>query len=192
MTTGALVLAGGSARRMGGQTKALLELDGISFLQRLAMAFEPFEEKLLSTNDPSLSRGTTFQSVSDFFPHSGPLSGLHAALTVCKSDALVVTACDTPLFSRAMAQWLAAEQERLGVPAIGLKDRSGKLHPLCGVYTKSCLPMLESALSGDRRRVMALFDAVGGIFLSLESSPFPDELLTNVNTPEELAALIHR
>lgn len=190
MITGALVLAGGCARRMGGQPKALLELDGISFLQRLALAFEPFEEKLLSTNDPGLSSGTPFQSVSDLFPHRGPLSGLHAALSMCKSDALVVAACDAPLFSSALAQWLAAERERLCIPAVGLRDRSGREHPLCGVYTKNCLPSLEAALSGNRLRVMELFDAVGGIFLPLGDTPFPDAVLTNVNTPEELAALI--
>ena len=51
-TYGALVLAGGNARRMEGRSKALLRLDQGAFLSRLEKALGGFEEKLLSKMAP--------------------------------------------------------------------------------------------------------------------------------------------
>ena len=86
---GALVLAGGAARRMQGQNKALLRLEGRTFLERLAEAFDGFDERLISTNDASFAAGSPFVPVADRTPGRGPLEGLASALTVCKSDGLV-------------------------------------------------------------------------------------------------------
>lgn len=189
-TLGALILAGGQNRRMGGDPKALLPNgSGARILDGLCLALGIFEEKLLSTNDPALAAGTDFVPVADAHPGMGPLAGLAAALTVCKSDGLVVAACDMPCFDRAAAGYLASFADR-GWPAWALRDRTGRLHPLCGVYTKQCLPAILAALEADEHRVGRLFQAVGGQAIPLEGTPLPDTVVCNVNTPEELEALL--
>lgn len=96
----------------------------------------------------------------------GPLAGLAAALSACQSDGLVVAACDMPCFDRAAAEFLASFADQ-GWPAWALRDRAGRLHPLCGVYTKQCLPAIQAALAAGEHRVGRLFQSVGGqaIFL---------------------------
>lgn len=93
ITLGALILAGGQNRRMGGSPKALLPNgSGARILDGLRAAFAGFDEKLLSTNTPELAAGTGFAPVPDAQPGMGPLAGLAAALSACQSDGLVVAA----------------------------------------------------------------------------------------------------
>lgn len=81
---GALILAGGQNRRMGGSPKALLPNgSGALILDGLRAAFAGFDEKLLSTNTPELAAGTGFAPVPDARPGMGPLAGLAAALSAC-------------------------------------------------------------------------------------------------------------
>ena len=184
---GALVLAGGDARRMGGRSKALLLLEQRSFLARLEGSFSSFSEKLLSANSPDLADGTAFTVVADRIPHRGPLEGLAAALTICRSDALVVVACDMPLFPKELASALInALGER---DAVVCRDREGGLHPLCGVYRKTCLPVMDAMLASGDFRVRKVLERVSSGEFLLAGTPFPDRVLTNINTPEELAQL---
>ena len=155
ITLGALILAGGQNRRMGGSPKALLPNgSGALILDGLRAAFAGFDEKLLSTNTPELAAGTGFAPVPDARPGMGPLAGLAAALSACQSD------------------------------------RAGRLHPLCGVYTKQCLPAIQAALAAGEHRVGRLFQSVGGQAISLEGTSLPDAVVCNVNTPEELKELL--
>ena len=81
ITLGALILAGGQNRRMGGSPKALLPNgSGALILDGLRAAFAGFDEKLLSTNTPELAAGTGFAPVPDARPGMGPLAGLAVPL----------------------------------------------------------------------------------------------------------------
>lgn len=121
----------------------------------------------------------------------GPLGGLSTALSVCRSDALVVCACDMPFVTAELTAYLA-EQARLHpeARAIAIRDRSGRLHPLCGVYRKEAGGMIHDALMQDERRMIRVFRELQGKELSLAETEFPDRLLSNVNTPEEMASLL--
>jgi len=75
-----------------------------------------------------------------------------------RMDGLVVAACDMPCFDRAAAEFLASFADQ-GWPAWALRDRADRLHPLCGVYTKQCLPAIQAALAVGEHRVGRLFQS---------------------------------
>lgn len=185
---GGLVLAGGKGQRIGGCQKALLRIGGQSFLERLEIAFSDFDELLLSSNDTALADGTRFQVVTDEKPGLGPMEGLRAALSVCRSSGLVVTACDVPFFSQAVIHHLVNVSR--GRAAVVCLDRMGGLHPLCGVYMKACLPAIEETLSQGNLCVREVLKRVGATALPLAGTEIPDEVLYNINTQEEFAALV--
>lgn len=186
-TYGTLILAGGKGRRMGGQNKALLQLEQKTFLSRLADALSGFEEKLISLQDASWLVDSSFSPVFDEETDRGPIEGLRRALSLCSSDALLVVACDIPLFSKELAAALIQASE--GFDAVICQDRTGKLHPLCGIYSKQCLPVIEALISQENYRVTSIMKMVSSTVFSLGDSVFPDMLLSNVNTPEALASL---
>ena len=105
-TYGALILAGGKGRRMGGKNKALLQWEAQTFLSRLESVLYNFDEKLISLQDASWLGDSSFSPVFDQEADHGPLEGLRCALSLCKSDALLVVACDMPLFSAELANAL--------------------------------------------------------------------------------------
>ena len=186
-TYGALILAGGKGRRMGGQNKALLQLEKQTFLSRLEKALSGFPEKLISLQDASWLGESTFSPVFDEVTDRGPLEGIRCALSRCKSDALLVVACDMPLFSEEIAKGLIRAGEE--ADAVICRDRTGKLHPLCGVYSKQCLPIIDSMIAQENYRVSSLMKLVSSKVFALDGSDFSDALLSNINTPEALAAL---
>lgn len=185
---GALILAGGEGRRMGCLPKALLTADGVSFLSRLTDALSGFHERILSTNHPGLTADSGLLSIPDRQKGLGPLGGIASALSVCESDGLLVVACDMPMVTAEFAAFLASFANR-GWPAWACRDRQGRLHPLCGVYRKCCLPAITEYLTNGGRRVGPLFERVGGQAVCLADTPFPDSVLLNINTPEQLALL---
>lgn len=181
---GALVLSGGRGSRMGGVEKALLLLNGETILHRLERELAPFREKLLSTNDPALARGTSFRPVPDRQRDRGPLEGIAAGLSAAQSPALLVLPCDMPGYTAALGEWLLARGKE-DWPAWVCKAEDG-LHPLCGVYTKAALPVLEQCLDEGIFQVRRALKLLGGRVLDTAGSPFPPEVFANLNTPEDL------
>lgn len=186
-TVGALILAGGTGRRMGGQNKALLKLEDRTFLSRIQEALSGFDEKLISVRDAAAFAGSSFVPVLDQVSGRGPLEGLSCALRACRSDALIVVPCDVPFFTAGVAEALVATGE--GYDAVICKDSSGHLHPLCALYTKNCLPVMEEMAAQGNFRIMGVFDRVNGTVLDMNSANLSDDLLTNVNDPQTLESL---
>ncbi len=183
----ALVLAGGRGSRMGGVEKALLLFRGETLLHRLDRELKTFPERFLSTNHPALAQGTGFLPVADRVPGRGPLEGLAAALSQCSGEGLLVVPCDMPFFTAALGGYLLSFADQ-GWPAWICSAEDG-LHPLCGVYRKSCLPALQGCLDRGQFRVRLALEEAGGRVVDFSSSPFPQETFININTPEDLAAL---
>lgn len=189
ITLGALILAGGQNRRMGGSPKALLPNgSGALILDGSAPPLRALTKSCSAPTPRSWPRALALPRCGRA-AGMGPLAGLAAALSACQSDGLVVAACDMPCFDRAAAEFLASFADQ-GWPAWALRDRAGRLHPLCGVYTQQCLPAIQAALAAGEHRVGRLFQSVGGQAISLEGTSLPDAVVCNVNTPEELKELL--
>ncbi len=186
-TCGAVILAGGASRRMG-TCKALLKIGGETLLARLARQLATFEERLLSANDPALGEGLPLRRVADQYPGAGPLAGLQAALSAAEKEALFCLPCDLPCYSPQLAQ-LLLERFPAGARAMICRDSTGRVHPLCGIYTKGVLPALNALLESGERRVMALVQAVDAAVLDT-GGLLPDQVFFNMNTPESFQHLI--
>lgn len=178
---GAVILAGGLSRRMG-TCKALLTIEGETMLARLARQLDDFQEKLLSTNTPTLAEGLPLTPVPDFYPGAGPLAGLHAALSVSRSSVLFCIPCDMPNFIPALPRLLLERYN--GEDALVCRDGAGRLYPLCGFYAKTALPALETQLKQKQYRATALLDKLQCTVADM-GGVVPDNVFFNMNTPEE-------
>lgn len=183
-TYGALILAGGMGRRMGGKNKALLQLENRTFLSRIEDALCEFDEKLISVQDAAWLTESAFVPVADQVSGRGPLEGLRCALSVCRSDALIVVPCDVPFFPAELARALIAAGEH--TDAVICRDRSGRLHPLCALYSKECLPVIEAMVASENFRIMGILDQVNSCILDLENIGLSDSVLTNINDLQAL------
>lgn len=184
MTFGAVILAGGQSRRMG-RDKAMLEVDGHTFIQRLAGELSGFQELLLSVDSPERYPELALPRVVDEFEGLGPMGGLYSALGACRSEALLAVSCDLPLFRRELGEKLRSCLEP-GIQAVVPVTGDGRLHPLCAVYHRNCREVFLSSIKEGNYR---LRDALKRLSVRYFEPGDFSRLLLNVNTPEEYKAL---
>lgn len=184
MKIGFLLLSGGRSSRMG-SPKALIELNGKTLLERVAQAGEGFAQRILSANDPCIPTPEGFVRCADEYPGCGPMAGIHAALRLTDCDALVTAPCDAPYYCAQLAQYLC-EQYEPGLDAVILVDHTGREQTLCGVYGKSCLPILEQHLVGGHFKMSLMLDQMNTKKVPLPPT-FSEQVFENLNTQQELA-----
>jgi len=158
-SVGGIVLAGGAGTRLGAD-KALLKFGGRTLLE---IAVERLSEV---TGDVVVACGAgtrpgwpevDARTVTDRVAGRGPLAGVDAALRAIVGEMAVVVACDMPFLNPAllshMVDSLAAHEAV--VPMI-----DGRYHALHAVYSKQCLPAVETMLQrgGSMRDLLAVAD----------------------------------
>ncbi len=188
MKIGAVILAGGNSRRMG-RNKMELCIGNQSFLLRIAQELNVYEERLLSvgmSSDVSLAR---FETVRDSQKDKGPIAGLYAALKHCKSHALLVVPCDVPLFRQPLGEHLT-DYLLDCYDAVIAVSRDGRIHPYCGVYRKRAADTLLRQIEDGNLRILDALQLMRVHYMYMAETSYPDEYLTNVNTPEEYRLLV--
>lgn len=186
MNIGAVVLCGGKSSRMG-SPKAFLAMDGETFLHRTLEQLQDFDEILLSINGSERNLPPQYQAVVDQYPACGPMGGLHAALSVCQSEALLAVACDMPYFSSELAR-LLREHLTPAVDAVIPVTPDGRYHPLCGIYRKTLGPVFQKYLQNGDYKLRSALGQIRVCYIPV--TPSLAFCLRNVNTPEEYQALL--
>lgn len=182
MKIGCVILAGGNSSRMR-EDKALLKVHGKSFIEHIAEVLDFFDEKYISRADKTKINLSNWEELADVYEHHGPIGGLHASLSKCKSDALFVISCDCPNITSTIVRRLCAHLEE-EYDAIIAKDEKDRIHPLCGVYRKQCKNIFEKQILEDNNRLMLALDQMKVKYILVES-----KYLINVNTPQEYKKL---
>ena len=142
----AAIIAGGPARRLGGATKPLLEIDGRAVADRQLAVLRPiFPRLLVVANDPGPWRARGVEVVPDRVAGAGPLAGISAALEAAgDAESVVCVAGDLPFLSPALMTAL-----RDGAPeADALAPRpAGRAEPLCARYAVRARAVVDARLS---------------------------------------------
>ena len=184
------IVAGGRASRMGGRDKAFAAVGGEPIAVRTVRLFRTlFPQVLVATNRPDRFHGLGVETVVDRYPGSGPLAGIHAALFAARYPHVFVAACDMPGLDADVIRFLLG---RIGGADAVVPRWAGDVEPLHAVYAARCLPAMEASLGAGR---LALRDFLGTIRVDYVGEAELGRVrgaaasLTNVNTPEELAAV---
>lgn len=149
------ILAGGRSRRMGGRTKALLELDGKPMLQHVIDRVAPQLGRLVLSVETVSSELEPFglAQVPDPDPGSnGPLGGLVAALRQAGGDGenwLLLVPCDAPFLPSDLARNLRRVAE-LDDTQLAVARYASRLQPTFSLWHRDLLDDLERAVNEER------------------------------------------
>jgi molybdopterin-guanine dinucleotide biosynthesis protein A len=183
---GGFVLAGGKSSRMG-VDKALLEIDGISLIERAASLLQSV------TGDPTIIGSTSLYSslgtkiVADDWPGHGPLGGMATALRVSRTPWNLIIACDLPYLTKAWLDFLIERALKSKADAVVPMNERGP-EPLCGAYHKNAENRIRSAVEGGVHKVTDSFARLRVEYLEPgEWKAFASEglLFKNVNSPAD-------
>ena len=172
----AVLLAGGSARRVG-VDKRLLTIGGCTLLSRnLAFLRDRFERVAVSVSvGQDLYLGDApVEILPDAYPGRSPLAALATALDHL-DEPFFALAVDVAFPSpQALTQLLEAFHDvDVAVPVIG-----DNLEPLFAVYGPACLAPMQRVLTRGRQRIVTFFPDV-----RVASVPFADpRIFHNINT----------
>ncbi len=172
-----------------GRNKALLEVEGVRLVDRVAGLLRGlFSEVLLIANDPHPYLHLDLPVIPDALPHSGSLGGIYTALQAAEAPHAFCVACDMPFLRADVITTLAALTAEADVI---IPESGGELHTLHAIYAKTCLPVMRRAVESRRLKIV-------GFFPEVRVKIVPEDVLRrldpdlqcfiNVNTPEEFAA----
>jgi len=180
----AVLLAGGQSRRMG-RDKALLCIDGLPVIQVLANRLQALtDEVLLSANNPTAYTFLGLRTIPDVHAGSGPLAGLHAALIHTERPLILLLACDLPDVPELLLRRLV--ECSAGYDAVIPCTSNGRLHPVCAIYSRTCLPAVERNLMRGEHQMVAIFreSCLRVRQLTPGEGGFSDQHLLDMNTPK--------
>ena len=189
------ILCGGKSRRMG-RDKAELMWQGSSLLDRVVREMENSGRELLisAANDAQrkmewdMPDCTHVRIVPDVKQDCGPLGGIFSVLKAAHSDAVFFCAVDMPFVTEETAAYL---EQFLSSDCDGVVLADGeRVHPLCGIYRKSVLPLIEAQLNSGDYRVGRLLDSCRIRQVQLRLSTLSSRTLWNLNTPEDYARAV--
>jgi molybdopterin-guanine dinucleotide biosynthesis protein A len=181
-----LLLAGGRARRMGGEDKGLLPLAGQPLA---AWAFKNLSAQvdslLISANRNheryrELGAEVVSDTLGDF---SGPLAGFAAGLAQIQTPWLVTVPCDSPLVVPDYVSRLWAAIEPGGIDAVVAHD-GNRLQPVFSLLRRGVLGDLEAFLDLGERKIDLWLERLSWRIVDFSDAP---DMFLNVNTPEDLA-----
>ena len=215
----AAILAGGKASRLGGRVKGFIQLgDGRTIIERLIgeVRGAGVSDVIICANEQESYRNLGLPIIADRRPDAGPLAGIEAVLyqMADSADGLLVLASDLARVEAGhLARLLSVAADHPGrlVSAVraGEDDgpapassrgpcrsrtnrgrnacRSCRIEPLIAVIPTALRAVLTDFLDGGGRRVRAFYAEHDPLLV-----PLPPEAFTNINTPEDLAALLHK
>ena len=185
ITISAVILAGGKARRMGGQDKGLQILGKQSLIQHVINRLQ------LQVHDISINANRSqteyakfgFPVFSDELPDfQGPLSGMLTALEKTKSDFILFTPCDTPFFPMNLLDKLksAVKNDRTLIAYACDEERE---HPVFCLMSVQIKEKLRQYLASGERRLLQFMKENGGISVKFTKEEGNFE---NFNTLDDL------
>ena len=163
-----------------GRDKARLPFRGSDLVSVVAGAVAQAAGNVCLVGHPELP------AIPDRYPGEGPLGGILTALHHTSSDWNLIVACDMPEVCTAFLVALLARAEGSQADVLLPHSPDRLPQPLCAVYHRRALPVMEEHFSRGIRKVTAALDglAVERLFV-VEGSIFQ-----NVNTPEDWAVYV--
>ncbi|HET7303076.1 MAG TPA: NTP transferase domain-containing protein [Segeticoccus sp.] len=191
---GAIVLCGGTSRRMGGTDKTALRLGGSTVLDHLLDALPAGWAVVCVGVERATRRTVTWTREQP--PGGGPVAGVAAGLGVLRAlhsgpptstgttpeaEVVVVLAGDQPFAAPAAGELVDRLAEHPTAAAATALDGEGRRQPLLTAYRWQALraAVPEPAAGTPARALLGAMDVL--------EVPQPTELVEDVDTPEELA-----
>ena len=184
-TVTGVILAGGEARRMGGNDKGLITFANQPLVAHVIDHLAPQVEQLVINANRNIERYQQFgypvisDSLSGF---QGPLAGMLAGMQAAKTDYILTAPCDSPAPSAKLRQRMLESLLRSG-KKIAVASDGKRIQPVFALIDCDLANDLEQYLAMGERKIDRWFAQQPMIEVN-----FADQLesFKNFNHPEDL------
>lgn len=180
----AVILAGGMARRMGGNDKGLVDLLDQPMIKHTLDRIKPQVKEIMINANRNQTRYADFGYPvfsDDDSGYLGPLAGMITAMGKTQADYLLVVPCDCPLLpldlvERMLAQ-IQSEDAELAVASDGKREQ-----PVVLLLKPSLRDSMKAFLDGGERKIDFWYAKHHCVVAEFSDQP---NAFVNVNTPEQ-------
>jgi len=182
------VLAGGRARRMGGDDKGLVLLNGRPMIEYAIKALATQTRRIVINANRNLERYKDFgwpvvmDQIGDF---SGPLAGMVSIMKQARTPYVLIVPCDSPLVPVDLAVRLHREMEQQNAE-IAVAHDGERMQPVFVLLQRDLLPSMQQYLADGGRKIDRWYATHRQLNVDFSDTP---EAFLNINTPEEREAL---
>jgi len=183
-----VILSGGLSRRMGGQEKALLKLNGKEMILHILERLAPQVNSLIINTNRHIEQYRQFgyPVINDQFGHfDGPLAGIYTAISHVHSPYLLVVPCDSPLITNDLVERLYRALKENSCQMTVAHDGE-RLQPVFALLDVRLSTSLKHYLESGQRKLDRWYEGNGAVTVDFSDAK---EMFFNVNTLEELSAL---
>ena len=178
------------SRRLG-RNKALEPLDGEPLIKRVLGRLGRVTDDTVVVVDVKerareLPLPDSARVAVDAYAGKGSLGGIFTGLSAATTDWGIVVACDMPFLNRDLLRYMLSLRDGADAVVPVLQDRPEPTH---SIYSKTCLPHMQSRLEADDLKIARFFDQVRVRFVSEEEVDRldPEHLsFFNINTQQDL------
>lgn len=152
---GAVVLAGGLARRMGGTDKGLVDLAGRPMISYAVSVVEEVTMHIVinANRNTALYAALGHDVVPDALDGNlGPLAGLSAAMDTLQTDLVFMCPCDSPFMTAELIRRLAASFDDKDID-IAVAFGADRMQPVFAVVRSSLKDSLDQFLEQGERKI---------------------------------------
>jgi len=136
-----------------GRDKALLEIDGVTMLDRaVALVRGCSVEAVVVGSFGEIPRARGGREIADEWPDEGPLGGIATALRGAHAAWNLVIACDMPYLTKPWLEFLLQRASVSRAEAV-VPMNVGGAEPLCAVYRRRAEPAIRQMLENGIRKV---------------------------------------
>ncbi len=150
----AVVLAGGRGRRLGGQDKGLVDLDGRPLIEHILGLVTPQVSAVIinANRNQQIYADLGHPVISDnMADYQGPLAGFAVALAACNTDYIMTLPCDGPYVPLDLVSRLSAAMKDNDAELAVAYDGQ-RMQPVYALIPRSLLGSLQDFLdAGDRK-----------------------------------------
>ncbi|MEO0327742.1 MAG: molybdenum cofactor guanylyltransferase MobA [Pseudomonadota bacterium] len=186
-----VILAGGLSRRMGGNEKSFLDLNGKTLISHVCDHLIKQVPDIIINANGDASRFTNLKKpvvVDTVEGYAGPLAGILAAMRWAQENhdasQIITVAADTPFFPDGYTQKMQSQFADTN-SNIALATSNGNRHPVFGMWRVDLAEKLEAFLVDEnQRKVMLFVQRHAHCFVEFNGND-PDPFF-NINTPDDL------
>lgn len=187
----AVILAGGKARRMDGEDKGLINLNGRALIDYIISALRPQAGDILINANRNLQQYGRYglPVVADVLgDYLGPLVGMATGMHTTDRPYIVTVPCDSPFIPGALVETLYRSLDDQQAD-ISVAHDGTRMQPVFALLRCELLPDLLAYLDEGGRKIDTWYDRQRLAIADFSNSP---DTFMNLNTPEDKLVLESR
>lgn len=181
-----IIIAGGKATRLNGISKGLIRINSKPIIEHLIETIQAYCDKIIIVaNDHSYHYLNTVEIISDKVKDIGPMGGIYTGLNYSNSIQNIILSCDMPYLSNEIIEKLI-ENKHKGEILVAKLEKD--IHPLCAIYSKTILPIIETHIQNQKYKLKDLLSQVNTYFVEFTINE--SKFFTNINTQQDLNQIL--